>query len=348
MTGVTTLANAVGIRPACEALGVSRSSHYRWTSPRACARPRLVRVRRRSHRALTEREQQTVLDALHSERFVDRAPAHVVAQLLDEGVWLASERTMYRLLAAHGENRQRRRQRTHPTYVKPQLVASAPDQVWTWDITKVRGLQRGTWFHLFVLLDLFSRCVVGWTLTRRPNAAVAAHLLRETLAKHQIPPDTLIVHNDRGPEFVADDITKLFEILDVTRSFSRPRTSNDNAYSESQFKTTKYHPDYPGAFDTFEQAWAYFDRFFHWYNTQHRHSSLAWLTPEQVHTGQADAIPARHQTTKDNAYAIHPERFVKGPPRIRPLPNEVWINAPSAPEQLQIDSNLSTHVSQTH
>jgi len=328
MSDVRELALEVGARASCEALGVPRASYYRWTSPPSPPAPPKVIVRAPSHRALSAQEQQGVLDALHSERFLDRSPAHVVAELLGEGIWLSCERTMYRILQAHGETQERRRQRTHPAYVKPQLVATGPNQIWSWDITKVRGLPRGLWFHLFVLLDIFSRCVVGWTLTRHPSAAVAGHLLQETLPKHPVEPGTLTVHNDRGPEFVAEDIGKLFDTLDVTRSFSRPRTSNDNAYSESQFKTTKYHPDYPGVFASCELAWAYFAQFFDWYNTQHRHSGIAWLTPEEVHTGQAVAVLARHQATKDVAYAANPERFVNGPPRIRPLPKEVWINAP--------------------
>ena len=220
-------------------------------------------------------------------------------------------------------------------YVKPQLRACAPNQVWTRDYTKVRGPARGIWFHLFVLLDLFSRYVVGWTLSRRPSAVVARHLLRETMAKYSVEAGTLTVHNDRGSEFIADDVSKLFETLDVARSFSRPRTANDNAYSESQFKTTKYHPDYPGAFDGFEVAWAYFETFFAWYNSDHRHSGIAWLTPELVHTGQATRMLARHQVTKDLAFAANPERFVNGRPHVTPLPEEVWINGPPADEKTE-------------
>ena len=220
--------------------------------------------------------------------------------------------------------------------------------VWTRDYTKVRGPARGIWFHLFVLLDLFSRCVVGWTLARRPSAAVARHLLRQSLAQHHVASGTLTVHNDRGSEFVADDVSKLFETLDVTRSFSRPRTSNDNAYSESHFKTTKYHPDYPGAFDGFEAAWKYFETFFAWYNTDHRHSGIAWLTPEVVHTGQARSTLARHQVTKDRAYAANPERFVNGQPMVTPLPEEVWINGPPADEKMRYYvTKLSSPVSQS-
>lgn len=327
MSPVVELAAEVGVRASCEALGVPKASYYRWKSPPSPAKP--ARPRGPSHRALSDQEGKAVLDTLHSDPFRDRSPAHVVAQLLGQGTWLSSERTMYRILKAHGETQERRRQRTHPVYVKPQLVATGPNQVWTWDITKVRSQEKGLWFHLFVLLDIFSRCVVGWTLTRRPSAAVAGHLLQETLPKYPVEPGTLTVHNDRGTEFIAEDVTKLFETLDVTRSFSRPRTSNDNAYSESQFKTTKYHPDYPGAFEGFEPAWTYFERFFEWYNTEHRHSGIAWLTPQEVHTGQAAEVLARHQATKDAAYAANPERFVKGPPRVRPLPTEVWINGPT-------------------
>ena len=177
---------------------------------------------------------------------------------------------------------------------------------------------------------------MGWTLARRPSAAVARHLLRQSLAQHNVAAGTLTVHNDRGSEFVAEDISKLFERLDVTRSFSRPRTANDNAYSESHFKTTKYHPDYPGAFDGFEAAWTYFETFFAWYNTDHHHSGIAWLTPEVVHTGQAGQTLARHQVTKDRAFAANPERFVNGPPQVTPLPEEVWINGPPADEKNEV------------
>ncbi len=337
MTAVAELADKVGAQRSCQALLVPRASYYRWRSPPPP--PAEARGRAPSPRALSADERRAVLDALHSDRFVDRSPAHVVAELLGQGTWLSSERTMYRILAAQGETKERRRQRTHPVYVKPHLVARAPNQVWTWDFTKVRGLERGAWFYLVVLLDIFSRTVVGWTLTRRSSAAVASHLLRETLLKHAVEPGTLTVHNDRGAEFVADDVTKLFEILDVTRSFSRPRTSNDNAFSESQFKTTKYHPDYPGTFAGFEEAWAYFERFFAWYNTEHRHSGIAWLTPEEVHTGQANEVLARHQATKDAAYTDNPNRFVNGQPHVRPLPTEVWINAPTEVAKTDLKSH---------
>ncbi len=331
MSAVTELAASIGAQAACCVLAVPRGSYYRRKVPPSTS-PRKAPARAPSPRALSAPERQAVLATLHEERFQDRSAGHVVAALLSENTWLCSERTMYRILQAQGETQERRRQRQHPIYAKPQLRACVPNEVWTWDYTKVRGHARGIWFHLFVLLDLFSRFVVGWTLTRRPSAAVARHLLCETLIKQPVEAGTLTVHNDRGTEFVADDVSKLFETLAVSRSFSRPRTANDNAFSESHFKTTKYHPDYPGAFDGIEAAWTYFETFFDWYNTAHRHSGIAWLTPEMVHTGQAKTILARHQATKDLAFAINPERFVHGRPKVTPLPEEVWINGPPQDE----------------
>ena len=321
MSAVTELAVTVGAQAACGALAIPRASYYRRRKPYRTP-PRPVPVRVPSPRALSAPERQVVLDTLHTERFQDRSPGHVVAALLSEATWLCSERTMYRILAAYGETQERRRQRQHPVYVKPQLRAVAPQS----------GLDAG--------LHEGERArpgyLVSWTLARRPSAAVAHHLLRETLDQHKVAAGTLTVHNDRGSEFVAGDVSKLFETLDVARSFSRPRTANDNAYSESHFKTTKYHPDYPGAFAGFEAAWAYFETFFDWYNTDHRHSGIAWLTPEVVHTGQAVQTLAQHQVTKDRAFAANPERFVNGPPQVTPLPEEVWINGPPADEKTEV------------
>ena len=274
-----------------------------------------------------------VLDTLHEERFQDRSAGHIVAALLSEDTWLCSERTMYRILEAQGETQEAAAPTAAPRLRETAVAGRGAQSGLDPGLHESERARPGIWFHLFVLLDLFSRCVVGWTLARRPSAAVARHLLRQSLAQHNVAAGTLTVHNDRGSEFVTEDISKLFETLDVTRSFSRPRTANDNAYSESHFKTTKYHPDYPGAFDGFEAAWAYFETFFAWYNTDHRHSGIAWLTPEVVHTGQAVQTLVRHQTTKDLAFAAHPKRFVNGPPQVTPLPEEVWINGPPADEK---------------
>ena len=329
------LAAGVGVRRACHALAVSRASYYRHPSPRPVAN-QTVRKRSPSPRALSADEEEEVLAVLHEERFVDRSPAHVVAALLDEGKWLCSERTMYRILEKRGEVKERRNQRRHPTYTVPRLRAAGPNQVWTWDVTRIRGAGRGQWYYLYVLLDLYSRAVVGWTLSRKLQAVVAAHLLEETLTRHGISPGEITIHNDRGGEFVAADIVKLMEHLEVTRSLSRPRTSNDNAYSESAFKTVKYHPGYPGFFPEFEQAWSYFEKFFTWYNQEHRHSGIAYLTPHDVHSGRGAEVLLRRRKVKQAAFGRTPERFVRGTPMLPELPEEVWINRPEEDEAREI------------
>jgi putative transposase len=287
---------------------------------------------------LSAGEEDEVVAVLHEERFVDRSPAHVVAALLDEDRWLCSERTMYRILAKRGEVKERRDQRRHPVYTVPRLRARGPNQVWTWDVTRVRGSGRDRWYYLYVLLDLYSRAVVGWTLSRRLSAVVAAHLLEETLTRRGIPSGQVTVHNDRGSEFVAEDVVKLMERMEVTRSLSRPRTSNDNAYSESAFKTMKYHPGYPGSFSGFEAAWAYFEKFFNWYNREHRHSGIAYLTPHEVHAGNGTAILRRRREVKQAAMERTPERFVRGVPCLPELPEEVWINRPEEDEEENVES----------
>ncbi len=321
------LASEVGVRRACRVLGLPSASYYRHESPAATAKPR-ARRRSTSARALSADEEKAVLDALHDDRFVDRSPAHVEAALLDDGEWLCSERTMYRILAKHGEVKERRNQRRHPKYAIPRLCATGPNQVWTWDTTRIRGPGRGQWYYLYVLLDLYSRKVVGWTLSRRLRAAVAAHFLEETLIRQGVSPLEITVHNDRGGEFVAKDIVKLMEELDVTRSLSRPRTSNDNPQSESSFKTMKYHPEYPGGFGTYEDAWAYFEGYFAWYNHEHRHSGIAYLTPHSVHAGLGAETLDRRVRVKQAAFERTPNRFVRGSPVVPELPGEVWINKP--------------------
>jgi putative transposase len=262
----------------------------------------------------------------------------VVAALLDEEKWLCSERTMYRILEKRGEVKERRKQRRHPIYTVPRLRATGPNQVWTWDVTRVRGAGRGQWYYLYVLLDLYSRAVVGWTLSRRLTAVVAGHLLQETLTRQEVSPREVTIHNDRGGEFVATDIVKLMEHLEVTRSLSRPRTSNDNAFSESAFKTVKYHPDYPGFFPEFELAWAYFDQFFSWYNQEHRHSGIAYLTPHDVHFGRGTEVMQRRRKVKQAAFKRTPERFARGAPVLPQLPEEVWINRPEQDEEKESEA----------
>ncbi len=265
---------------------------------------------------------------LISPRFVDRAPAEIVATLLDEGIHLCSERTMYRILALKRAVRERRNQRTHPPHPKPELVASAPNQTWSWDITRLLGPQSWTYFYLYVILDIFSRYVVGWLVADRESAATASHLIQESVLKHDIQPETLTLHADRGAPMTSRNIAQLIADLGITRSLCRPRVSDDNPFSEAQFKTLKYHPSFPGRFSSIDEATRFCRSFFHWYNTEHRHGGIAMLTPEAVHFGRADDILERREQTLRAAWKRHPERFVHGVPKPQPLPKRVWINPP--------------------
>jgi len=276
--------------------------------------------------SLTERA--AILDQLHSDRFVDQAPAEVYATLLDEGTYVCSERTMYRLLAAAKEVRERRNQARHPVHPKPELVAEGPNQVWSWDITKLPGPAKGSWFYLYTIIDIFSRYVPGWLGATRENAALAHHLIAATAAKHDIVADTLTLHADRGSPMVATSVALLLGSLGITQSHSRPHVSNDNPYSESQFKTLKYQPAFPDRFGSVEDARTYCQQFFEWYNTDHHHQGIGLHTPAQVYTGVAGAVRAGRQQVLTAAYAAHPERFVQGPPAPPPLPTRVWINRP--------------------
>jgi putative transposase len=285
-------------------------------------------------RALSVAEQQTVLDVLHSPRFQDAAPAAVYATLLDEGTYLASERTMYRLLAAEGETRPRRDQLVHPTYQKPELLATAPNQLWSWDITKLLGPAKWTYFYLYVILDVYSRYVVGWMVAHREQADLAERLIAETIAKQAVPTGQLTLHADRGSSMTSKPVAFLLADLGVTKTHSRPHVSNDNPYSEAQFKTLKYRPGFPACFASSEEARAFCQDFFRWYNAEHRHSGIGLLPPEVVHYGQAqDAYDARSQVLA-TAYAAHPERFVRAAPRPPQLPTAAWINPPQPTNDL--------------
>jgi len=315
---------------ACETMGVPRSSHYR--RRRMLAGPVLVQIARPKPapaRALAAPERKAILDVLHEPRFVDKAPAQVHAMLLDEGRYIGSPRTMHRCLEAARECGERRRVRRHPVAAVPQLVATAPNQVWTWDITKLPGPLKGIFFALYVVLDLYSRFVVGWTIARRELGSIAKMLFRASCEKHGIAAGQLTVHSDRGGPMKAKPLTDLYADLGVATSLSRPRVSNDNPFSESQFRTTKDDPDYPGRFGSLQHSYAWATPFFNRYNTVHRHSSLAMLTPEDVFLGRGPAILDRRHAVMLAAYAAHPERFVHGPPKLKALPAEVWINPPA-------------------
>jgi putative transposase len=320
----------LGTAPACRALGVSRASLYRRRRP-----PRLVerRPRRAPARALSELERSRVLDVLHSDRFVDSSPAQVWATLLDEGRYLASERTMYRLLAArHGGVRERRDQLTHPAYARPELLATGPNQVWSWDISKLKGPAKWTCFHLYVILDVFSRYAVGWTVQPRENAELAKALIGQAVDQQRIERGQLTVHADRGTAMRSKPVAFLLADLGVLKTHSRPYTSTDNPYSEAQFKTLKYRPEFPDRFDSIEHARAFCRTFFDWYNHQHRHSGIGLMTPAAVHHGHATELHAERQRVLTAAYAATPERFVRRPPTPPELPTAAWINKPTTEE----------------
>lgn len=324
MDAVQQLAPTVGVESACDALGVVRASFYR----RRVFGPMPRVVRPAPARALREQERETVRAVLHSVRFQDCAPAAIQATLLDEGQYLCSTRTMYRVLEQDGATRERRDQLTHPAYQKPELLATAPNQLWSWDITKLRGPAKWTYFYLYVILDVFSRYVVGWMAALREGAGLASKLIEETCEKQIILPDQLTVHADRGSSMRSKPVAFLLADLSITKTHSRPYTSNDNPYSESQFRTLKYRPEFPDRFGSLQDARAFCHTFFAWYNEDHRHSGIGMMTPAMVHHGLAFEVRENRQLVLDAAYAAHPDRFVRRPPVPLPLPKEVWINKP--------------------
>ncbi len=325
------LSTEVGISAACQSLHVARATFYRRQQPPGAVT--VVPSKRRSTRALTEAERAETLALLRSAEFVDRAPAAVHATLLDQGRYLCSPRTMYRLLAAQDEVRERRNQLMHPHYQRPELLATAPNQLWSWDITKLKSVVKWTFFYLYVVLDIFSRYVVGWMVASRESAALAKQLLLESCLKQGIRMDQLTIHSDRGPAMTSKPVALLLADLGVTRSLSRPHVSNDNPFSESQFKTLKYCPEFPDRFGSLQDARSFSDSFFTWYNQEHRHSGIAMLTPEMVHYGRAEAVLAARCLVLEEAYRKHPERFVRQPPEPLRLPAAVWINPPAQTAQ---------------
>ena len=322
----------VGVRRACAVFGVPPATFYR----RRRGRPRGPRPKPTPHpRALSDPERADVLEVCHSSRFVDAAPASIVATLLDEGTYLASERTFYRVLAASCEVRERRNQLTHPPYAKPELLATAPGELWSWDITDLRGPVKWSRFKLYKILDVYSRYVVGWMVAHRESATLAERLIAETLAKQGIGRDQLTLHADRGASMRSRPVAFLLADLGVTKSHSRPHTSNDNPFSEAAFKTLKYRPEFPDRFGSIQDARAFCRRFFDWYNTAHRHSGIAMMTPEMVHYGRAEIVRERRAKILAEAFNAHPERFVHGMPDAKAVPVAVWINQPDQGSLLQ-------------
>lgn len=325
MESAETLAGDVGLVASCQALGLARAAYYRFKSPKP---PTPRNPHPSPARALSPPERQGVLEVLHSERFIDQAPPEVYHTLLEEDVYLCSIKTMYNLLNECGEVRERRDQLRHPDYKKPELLATGPNQVWSWDITKLLGPQKWTYFYLYVILDIFSRYAPGWLLANNENADLAKRMIDETCAKQGIDKGQLIVHSDRGSPMQSKTVAQLMADLGVVKSLSRPQVSNDNPFSESQFKTLKYRPEFPRRFSCQQEALSFCRDFFTWYNYEHHHSGIVYLTPAIVHTGQAEQVLSQRHACLLAAYDAHPERFVNGPPRIQCLPPAVWINPP--------------------
>jgi putative transposase len=330
MAAAETLALDVGVAPACDALAVPRASFYRHrqrkTAPPSSPRPTPTR-------ALAVHERKQVLAELNTDRFRDAAPTAVFAQLLDEGRYLCSIRTMYRLLRHSGQLRERRDQLIHPPYRKPELLATGPNQLWSWDITKLRGPAKWTYYYLYVILDVFSRYVVGWMLAPRESAELAKRLIGETCRRFHIPEGQLTIHADRGSSMTSKPVAFLLADLGVTKTHSRPHVSDDNPFSESQFRTMKYRPEFPDRFGSIQDGRAFCQHFFPWYNDEHHHSGIGLLTPATVHFGLADQAQIQRQAVLSAAYQNHPERFVRRHPTPFAIPKEVWINKPPTTDQ---------------
>jgi putative transposase len=323
MKAAEKLSESSTVCEACESLGVPRSSFYRARQPKREPKPRPT-----PERALSQQEREQVRETLNSERFQDSAPRQAYATLLDEGTYLCSWRTMYRVLDSYKEVRERRNQLRHPNYTKPELLATGPNQLWSWDITKLKGPAKWTYYYLYTILDVFSRYIVGWLIAANESATLAKQLIAETCAKQEIKLDQLTLHSDRGSAMIAKTVALLLADLGVTKTHSRPYVPNDNPFSESQFKTMKYRPGFPQRFGSIQDARAWTRPFVHWYNHEHHHSGLGLLTPATVHYGQAQVVLEQRHMVLQAAYAAHPERFVRGEPKPMSLPTEVWINKP--------------------
>ena len=327
MEAAKKLAAIVNWTQACLALGVARVSAYRFWKRKE--NPAAPREPFKPERSLSSAEKDQVLAVLRSERFADIAPQEVYATLLDEGVYLCSVRTMYRVLEENKEVRERRNQAAHVEYAKPELLATKPNELWSWDITKLKGPAKWSYFQLYVIIDVFSRYVVGWMVADRESSELAKRLLSETIRKQEADPSHLTIHADRGSSMKSKCVALMLSDLGVTKTHSRPHVSNDNPFSESQFKTMKYRPEFPTRFGSIEDARAFCVDFFNWYNTEHHHSGIALLTPEMVHYGLAEQVRLNRNVTLQQAYQEHPERFVQKQPEPPRLPDAVWINPPA-------------------
>lgn len=320
--------NAISINMLCNALDISRATYYRKQHPdNEKTKSSDVRDRKPSN-ALRDEEQQQILHLLHSERFVDKTPYHVYYALLDEGKYYCSPRTMYRILESKGENIDRRNQRSHRDAVKPELISTQPNEVWSWDITKILSTKKFVYYHLYVILDIYSRYVVGWLIADCEAKELARKLIQKTALRQGIQPQQLVLHADNGPSMTSHTVAQLLEHLGILKTHNRPYTSNDNPFSESQFKTMKYCPEFPKRFESLKEAEKFCKRFFAWYNNEHYHSGILWLTPESVHHKKADVILNKRHKALTKAYNENPARFNHKAPKLRALPEAVYINPP--------------------
>ncbi len=326
MAIVTAQQTTLGVAPVCRALAVPRATYYRWQHPTEKEHGRVPP--RRVPRALPPAERQQVLAVLNDDRFADLPPAEVYATLLDEGKYVCSVRTMYRILHEQDELRERRPQLRHPRYAAPELLATGPNQLWSWDITKLKGPAKWTYFYLYVILDVFSRYVVGWLAAYQESATLAQRLIEQTCERQGIAQGQLTIHADRGPSMIAKSVALLLADLGVTKTHGRPHVSNDNPYSESHFKTLKYSPGFPDRFGSLQDARSFLLDFFQWYNTMHHHSALGLMTPFDVHHGVAGQRFTAREAVLQRALEANPERFVRGVPKPPALPREVWVNKP--------------------
>jgi len=314
----------VGVYSACEALGLSRATYYRKLTPVSPVKE----TRSKHFRALSEEEEKEVLECLNSERFQDKSPAEVYATVLDEGNYLCSLPTMYRILRKHKQVRERRNQLQHPNYKKPELLAEKANQVWSWDITKLLGPKKWTYYYLYVIMDIYSRYIVGWMVAHAENSSLAQRFIQDTCKKQNIHPGQLTVHADRGSSMTSKTVGFLLADLGITKTHSRPHVSNDNPFSESQFKTMKYRPEFPDRFGSIQHSRVFCINFFKWYNWEHYHSGIGLMVPGMVHYGKAKSIIEQRQIVLKTAYKKHPERFVKKYPAPPEVPAAVWINPP--------------------
>lgn len=326
MVNIAESAQNQPISSLCPALGISRAAFYRQQNP--SPKPVEKTPRKPNPNALSPEERENVIKILDQERFMDKAPRQVYNTLLDEGIYLCSVGTMYRILEENGQLKERRNITIHRNYKKPELLATAPKQLWSWDITKLLGPQKWTYYYLYVILDVFSRYVVGWMIAPFEKAGLATELIAATCEKQAVPPGQLTIHADRGSAMKSKPVAFLLADLGVTKTHSRPHVSNDNPFSESQFKTMKYQPAFPERFGSIEDARAFCQDFFAWYNNDHYHSGIAYLTPETVHYGKAAECLKKRSDVLEKAHQAHPERFPKGPSIPRPVPEAVWINPP--------------------